>query len=246
MKGLAGKVVLVTGGAGGLGRAIVERFLDEGAKVVATDVRAGEIEPGGALVELIHDVTCPESWAAAMQAAVDAFGPVDIVVNNAGISHLPGLPQDPESVTLDHWRAVQTVNVEGVLLGCQAAIRAMKERGGVIANISSISALQPSPKMAAYGASKAAVHHLTRTVAAYCTQQGYPIRCNSIHPGWIPTAMTRGSRTPEELAAQERAIPMGRFGEAGDVASAVVFLCSDESAYITGSKVVMDGGISMQ
>jgi NAD(P)-dependent dehydrogenase (short-subunit alcohol dehydrogenase family) len=181
-----------------------------------------------------------------MQAALGAFGVVDAVINNAGFANLPGQPQDPESVTLEHWRSVHSVNVEGVLLGCQAAIRTMKQRGGVIVNISSLSALQPSPKMAAYGASKAAVRHLTTTVAAHCAQRGYPIRCNSIHPGWIPTAMTRGARTPQELAALEMAIPMGRFGVPGDVASAVAFLCSDEAAYITGSKVVMDGGISMQ
>jgi NAD(P)-dependent dehydrogenase (short-subunit alcohol dehydrogenase family) len=122
----------------------------------------------------------------------------------------------------------------------------MRERGGAIINISSIAALNPSPKMAAYGASKAAVRHLTRTVALYCAQQGYNIRCNSIHPGWFMTDLVRNSRTPAELKAQSEAIPLRRFGEIEDVANAALYLASDEARYLTGAKLVVDGGVTME
>lgn len=245
MKGLADKVALVTGAAGVFGRAITSRLVAEGAKVIATDRHTTDIETSATVIAVQHDVTDEAAWQFAMSTAITAFGRIDVVINNAGLANLPEA-QDPEHVTLDHWRAVNTVNVEGVLLGCQAAIKAMKTTGGVILNISSIAALKPSPQMAAYGASKAAVRHLTMTVAAYCAQQGYQIRCNSLHPGWIDSEMIRGARTAAELAAQVKAVPMGHFGSPEDVAAAVAFLCSDESGYVTGAKLVMDGGLAMQ
>lgn len=246
MPRLDDRVALVTGAAGAFGRAITARLVAEGARVAATDIVGGTIAPAGDILPLQHDVTDPAAWDAAVAAAIARFGRIDIVVNNAGLALIEG-PQDPEHCTIAHWRAVNTVNAEGVLLGCQAAMRAMKSTGGgAIVNISSLAALNPSPKMVAYGASKAAVRHITRTVAAYCAQQNYNIRCNSIHPGWFPTAMVRASRTPEQLAVQERAIPMGRFGEPAEVAAAVAFLCSDDAAYMTGAKLVVDGGIAME
>jgi 3(or 17)beta-hydroxysteroid dehydrogenase len=245
MRGLGGKVALVTGAAGTLGRAISARLRAEGARVVATDKQPASIARDADLLPLAHDVTDPESWSQVIDASLKAFGVIDAVINNAGIGNLPE-PQDPESVTLAHWRAVNSVNVEGTLLGCQAAMRAMKHRGGVIVNVSSLAALAPSPKMAAYGASKAAVRQLTMTVAAYCAQQGYNIRCNSIHPGWVLSAMTRGARTEEELAALERAVPLKRFATPEEMAATVAFLCSDDASYITGAKLIVDGGIAMQ
>jgi 3(or 17)beta-hydroxysteroid dehydrogenase len=241
---LAGKVVLVTGAAGGFGRAIEHRLLSEGARLVCTDI-APIASSNDQVLALHHDVTSESSWNDAVEAALARFGGIDVVVNNAGVPLSDG-PQDPEHVSLEHWRKIHVVNVEGVLLGCQAAIRVMKNTGGAIVNISSLAALNPSPKMAAYGASKAAVRHLTRTVAAYCAQNGYAIRCNSIHPGWFPTEMVRRSRTPEELAAQERAIPIGRFGEPSEVAAGVAYLSSDDAAYVTGAKLVIDGGVAME
>lgn len=241
----AGKVAIVTGAAGAIGRAIVARLRTDGLLVVATDLRAEEGESAADLLTLTHDVTQSDAWGRVIHLARERFGRIDAIINNAGFANLPE-PQDPESVTLAHWRAVNSVNVEGVLLGCQAGIRAMKKGGGVIVNISSISALSPSPKMAAYGASKAAVRHLTTTVAAYCAQKGYNIRCNSVHPGWILTDMIRGARTADELAAQELTVPVGRFGAAEEVASVVAFLCSEDASYMTGAKLVVDGGIAMQ
>jgi NAD(P)-dependent dehydrogenase (short-subunit alcohol dehydrogenase family) len=247
---VAGKVAVITGAAGAFGQVMVGLFVEEGAHVVACDL------PGTALAELAarhgdavrtveHNVLVEEDWVRVVGVAKSAFGKLDILVNNAGVSQT-GQPQDPEHVKLDQWRAVNSVNVEGVLLGCQAAIRAMKERGGAIVNISSIAALNPSPKMIAYGASKAAVRHMTRTVAAYCAQQGYNIRCNSIHPGWFLTKLVLDSRTPAELEAQEKLIPLRRFGQVMDVARATLFLASDEAQYMTGAKVVVDGGVTME
>lgn len=245
MRGLAGKVALVTGAAGTLGGAITARLRAEGARVIATDKQSCPFVRADDLLPLVHDVTNPESWAYIIDTSLQAFGAIDVVVNNAGLGTLPE-PQDPESVSLAHWRAVNSVNVEGVLLGCQAAIRAMKHRGGVIINVSSLAAFAPSPKMAAYGASKAAVRQLTMTVAAHCAQRGYKIRCNSIHPGWFLSAMTQGARTAEELAAQERAIPMTRFADPEEMASCVAFLCSEEASYVTGARLIVDGGLAMQ
>lgn len=245
---LAGKVAVITGAAGAFGQEMVALFTAEGGRVLATDLPGTPLpvlleRHGEAVATAELDVRDEAAWAAAMSFAAARFDGLDILVNNAGISQT-GAPQDPENVKLDQWRAIHSVNVEGVLLGCQAAIRAMRQRGGSIVNISSIAALNPSPRMAAYGASKAAVRHLTRTVAAYCAQQGFRIRCNSIHPGWFLTDLVRNSRTPAELAAQEQTIPLGRFGKISEVALAALFLASDESAYMTGAKIVIDGGIT--
>jgi 3(or 17)beta-hydroxysteroid dehydrogenase len=241
---LAGKTAIITGAAGGFGTAMTDRMLREGAFVVATDLDVSGIAPQDALLPIAHDVTDEAGWKSVIDAAVRKFGRVDVLVNNAGISQTSGL-QDPEHIDIGQWRAISAVNVEGVILGCQAAIKTMKGHGGSIINFSSIAALDPTPRMLAYGASKAAVLHITRTVAAYCAKQAYNIRCNSIHPGWFPTAMTMSSRTPAEMAAQELAVPLKRFGTAAEIASAVLYLASDEAAYLTGTRLVIDGGVSM-
>ncbi len=247
---LTGRVVLLTGAAGAFGRVMTATFVAEGARVVAGDLPGTPLPElsarhGDAVVTVEHDVRSAEQWSRATEKAKTVFGGLDVVINNAGISQTR-MPQDPEHVDLDQWRAISEVNVEGVLLGCQAAIGAMREKGGVIINISSIAALNPSPRMAAYGASKAAVRHLTRTVALYCAQQGYNIRCNSIHPGWFMTDLVRNSRTPAELQVQSEAIPLRRFGDIQDVANAALFLASDEARYLTGAKLVVDGGVTME
>jgi len=246
---LAGKVALITGAAGAFGGEMVRRFLLEGAKIVASDTEAMGLAAitaphGDAVLTLAADVGCEKDWEKARQLTLERFGRLDILVNNAGLSHT-GAPQDAEHVSLEQWRAVQRVNVEGTLLGCQMAIRAMRESGGSIINISSIAALNPSPTMIAYGTSKAAVRYMTRSVAAYCAAKGYNIRCNSIHPGWFLTPMVRQARTPAELEAQEKTIPLRRFGSLADIAEAAIYLASDQASYITGAKLVIDGGVTM-
>ena len=246
---LAGKVALITGAAGAFGGEMVRRFLLEGAKIVASDTEAMGLAAitaphGDAVLTLAADVGCEKDWEKARQLTLERFGRLDILVNNAGLSHT-GAPQDAEHVSLEQWRAVQRVNVEGTLLGCQMAIRAMRESGGSIINISSIAALNPSPNMIAYGTSKAAVRYMTRSVAAYCAAKGYNIRCNSIHPGWFLTPMVRQARTAAELEAQEKTIPLRRFGSLADIAEAAIYLASDQASYITGAKLVIDGGVTM-
>jgi NAD(P)-dependent dehydrogenase (short-subunit alcohol dehydrogenase family) len=246
---LAGKVALITGAAGAFGGEMVRRFLLEGAKIVASDTEAVGLAAitarhGDAVLTLAADVGCEKDWEKAHQLTLERSGRLDILVNNAGLSHT-GAPQDAEHVSLEQWRAVQRVNVEGTLLGCQMAIRAMRQSGGSIINISSIAALNPSPNMIAYGTSKAAVRYMTRSVAAYCAAKGYNIRCNSIHPGWFLTPMVREARTPAELATQEKSIPLRRFGSLADIAEAAIYLASDQASYITGAKLVIDGGVTM-
>lgn len=238
------RTVLVTGAAGGIGKAITAACLAEGARVVATDLHPAQAVPGDErIVWAQHDVRSESEWGRAINSAQEKFGRLDCVINNAGLSTLDG-PQDPENISLEHWRAVQAINVEGVLLGCKYAIQAMKATGGAIVNISSIAGLRPS-FMCAYGASKAAVRHLTRSVALYCMQRGYAIRCNSVHPGFIVTPMLRASLSPQALEEQKNGIPMHRFGRPEEIAAAVIYLCSEESAYVTGTRLVVDGGILM-
>ena len=246
---LAGKVALITGAAGAFGGEMVHRFLREGAQIVACDVAEAGLAAltarhGDAVLTIPFDVGSETDWGRAGQLTLARFGKLDILVNNAGLSHT-GAPQDAEHVSLEQWRAVQRVNVEGTLLGCQMAIRAMRETGGAIINISSIAALNPSPNMIAYGTSKAAVRYMTRSVASYCAAKGYNVRCNSIHPGWFLTPMVRQARTPAELETQEKSIPLRRFGSLADIAEAAIYLASDEASYITGAKLVIDGGATM-
>ncbi|MBL4575994.1 MAG: SDR family oxidoreductase, partial [Opitutaceae bacterium] len=137
------------------------------------------------------------------------------------------------------------VNVEGVLLGCQHAIRAMRMTGGSIINISSIAGLVATPNLAAYGASKAAVRQLTKSVALHCAQLGCKIRCNSVHPGLIATGLFENTYTVEERTQKLKSIPLGEFGTPEDVATMVLYLASDESCHVTGAKFVIDGGMTM-
>jgi NAD(P)-dependent dehydrogenase (short-subunit alcohol dehydrogenase family) len=179
------------------------------------------------------------------------FTTLDILVNNAGITGFQeGLgPQDPENASLESWRAVHAVNSDGVFLGCKYGIEMMKahQRGSII-NISSRSGLVGIPGAAAYAASKAAVRNHTKSVALYCASQGYGIRCNSVHPAAILTPMWEsmlglGPDRSEKIAQIARDIPMQKMGMPEDVASAILFLASDESKYITGIELTIDGGL---
>ena len=254
MDRLRGKTCLITGAASGIGAAIARAFHGEGAQVVATDI---DIEAGAALAAELGcsfsrlDVGEEGDW----DRIATSWPEIDVLVNNAGITGLEdadGL-HDPEHVSLAEWRRVHHVNLEGVMLGCRYGIGAMKRRGrGSIINMSSRSGLVGIPGAAAYASSKAAIRNHTKTVALYCAQQGWSIRCNSIHPAaiWTPIwePMLGGPETSEaDREARRRAlvadIPARRFGSSDEVASVAVMLASDEAAYINGSELTIDGGI---
>lgn len=249
------KVAIVTGGADGLGAAIARRLVSEGAKVTITDIQA---VAGQALAEELgcnfvnQDVTDEKQWATVIRQVEAKCGALHILVNNAGIAG-PFDNANPETTSLSDWQAVNRVNVEGVFLGCRAAIPALRRSGGgAIINLSSTAALGATPDFIAYGASKAAVRHLTKSVALYCAKNGSNIRCNSVHPGIIltpmlhriieDTARKRGVSAAQVIHEFKSAIPQGEFQKPEDVANAVLFLASDEAKHITGLALVVDGG----
>jgi 3(or 17)beta-hydroxysteroid dehydrogenase len=250
---LKDKVILVTGAGNGIGESIAKRFAEEGAVVITTDIDepavarvAAEISEAGGIAEaILQDVTQENAWQDLMADIIDRYGCLDILVNNAGIA----IPANVEEETLAGWRKTQAVNMEGVFLGCQAAIRVMKEHGGSIINISSIEGIIGEPNTAAYNASKGGVRIFTKSAALHCASQGYSIRINSVHPGYIMTPMVENglAMMPEEeseamLARVLAQIPMGDMGEPVDIANGCLFLASDESKYMTGSELVIDGG----
>ena len=245
-----GKVALVTGAASGLGKASAAMLLREGAKVCLTDIDAAggaDVASGlGRGVTFVeHDVTEPDSWTSAVEQTVARFGGLNILVNSAGIA----LTKTVEETTLEEWRAVHAIDLDGVFLGCKTAIRAIADSGGgSIVNISSISGIIASHNLAAYNSAKAGVRLLTKSVALHCARQGNGIRCNSVHPSFIDTPMLAGLTErygrEEGLAKLGRQIPLGHVGEPDDVAYAVLYLASDESKFMTGAELVVDGGIS--
>ena len=180
-------------------------------------------------------------------AAVDAFGQLDIVVNNAGVA----LGANVEDTTLDDWRKLMSINLDGVFLGTKCAIAAMKDHGGSIINLSSIEGLIGDPNLAAYNASKGGVRIFTKSAALHCAKAGYKIRVNSVHPGYIWTPMVEGyvgaSADPEATKAALAALhPLGHIGEPDDIAYGVLYLASDESKFVTGAELVIDGGYTAQ
>ncbi|MQG83650.1 MAG: glucose 1-dehydrogenase [SAR202 cluster bacterium] len=243
---LDGKVALISGGSKGQGAAEAKLFAQEGAKVVLADILDDEgkkieaeiNETGGEAMYLHLDVTSEADWAAAVRAAVDSYGKLDILVNNAGILLRKGV----EETSAEEWDRVQDVNSKGVFLGVKAAIPAMREAGGgSIVNISSIAGLRGSTSTA-YGASKGLVRLLTKSTAVQYGPEG--IRCNSVHPGIIETDMTEemlDSVGREQWLART---PLRIIANAHDVALGVLYLASDESRYVTGSELVIDGGIT--
>ncbi len=240
---LSGKVALVTGAAGGIGRATVAALAAAGAKVAASDLDAPAL-PGAALA-LAQDITREDHWQRAFGAIESELGGLDILVNNAGIA----LVKDIEATTLEEWRRVIAVNLDGCFLGTRQGIVAMKQRGGVIVNLSSIAGEIATPLFPAYAASKAGVAALTRTAAIHCTDKGYPIRINTLKPGFADTDMVGGIADalgePETVRAKlARYQPMGRLATAEEIAQGVLFLASNQSSYMTGAELVLDGGFT--
>jgi NAD(P)-dependent dehydrogenase (short-subunit alcohol dehydrogenase family) len=250
MERLQGKLCVVTGAGRGIGAAIAKAFADEGASVIVTDKNLEAAQSVAAQIEgaaHLLDVANEDHWA----RLAKIFPAIDVLVNNAGITGFEdgGGAHDPENASLEDWRAVHRVNLDGVFLGCRYAIRAMREaKAGSIINISSRSGMIGIPAAAAYASSKAAVRNHTKTTALYCAQQGLNIRCNSIHPAAIMTPMWEpmlgdGDDRAERLAAFVADTPMRRFGTPDEVAALAVLLASDEAAYMTGSELTIDGGI---
>ena len=247
---LEGKVALISGGARGQGAVEAKLFASEGASVVIGDIlddagrqiEAEIAESGGSATYVHLDVTSESQWNDAVSAAVERYGKLDILVNNAGILIRAGV----EDTTEEDWDRIMGINGKGVFLGTKAAIPAMREAGGgSIINISSIAGMQGSPGASAYSATKGAVRILTKSTAVQYAKEG--IRCNSVHPGLIYTDMTKDTLdTPEGEREWRARVPMGYIGVAEDVAKGVLFLASDESSYMTGSELVIDGGITAQ
>ncbi len=250
MQRLRNKTCVVTGAARGIGRAIASRFHAEGARVILTDIDTAE---GAAAADRIGcrfeplDVREEAQWSRLAQIVPAA----DVVVNNAGVTGFETGPvaHDPEYASLEDWRAVHRVNLDGTFLGCRYAIGAMKAAGtGSIINISSRSGLVGIPGAAAYASSKAAIRNHSKTVALYCAQQGWKIRCNSIHPAAILTPMWEpmlgsGADRAARMQALVADTPLKRFGMPEEVAAIAVTLAGDEATYITGTEVNIDGGL---
>lgn len=253
---LEAKIALVTGGASGLGKAIAQRLASDGASVMITDIRpdiGNETASKGGFLFLEHDVSDESRWTQVVREVETRYGRLDILVNNAGIVG-PSDYASPENSRLNDWKMVFAINVEGVFLGCRAVIPAMRRAGsGSIINISSIAGLLATPYATAYGASKAAVRQLTKSVAQHCAQERLNVRCNSVHPGIVATALwrrhaeatarERGVPIEEIIAEVKASVPMGDFTLPEDVSSIVSFLASEEARHITGAELVVDGGI---
>ncbi len=247
MARLEGKVALISGGARGQGAVEARMFAEEGASVVIGDIlddqgrqTEAELQELGYNVTYIHlDVTSESDWDAAVQAAISTYGKLDILLNNAGIL----IRKNIEETTEEDWDRIFSINAKGVFLGTKAAIPAMRENGGgSIINISSTAGLVGSPNgSASYTATKGAVRLFTKSTAIQHAREG--IRCNSIHPGPIETDMIADTlNDPANMALRMQRLPLGRVGKPSEIAYGAIYLASDESSFVTGSEVVIDGG----
>lgn len=254
MSRVADKVVLVTGAGSGIGRATAKLLAAEGATVIVTDVnRPGGLETvqqianlnsGGRARFEEQDTSMEADWKRIIDDILAREGRLNGLVNNAGIAG--PFPSTFESESLEQWRRILSINVEGVFLGCKYGVPALRSSGGgSIVNLSSLAAFLGTPDLSAYGASKGAVRQFTKTVAIDCARKGYKVRCNSVHPGIIITPMGE-SILPNEKARERtrQRVPVGEFGTPEDIAYGVLYLISDESRFMTGAELVIDGGMN--
>lgn len=254
MKTLQDKVAIVTGGASGIGEACCWALAKAGAKIMIADIQDDKsaslqqsLQAQGYACHWQHcDVTEPGQWESLIAQTVSELGSFDILVNNAGVAIVGSI----EELSLDDWNKTIAINQTSVFLGNQHAIKWMKNNGGgSIINMSSIEGLVGNALAVAYNASKGAVRLLTKSAALHCGQQAYNIRVNSVHPGFVRTPLVEQAfaELPEEFGQQiVAAHPIGRIAEAKEIASAVVFLASEEASFMTGSELVVDGGYTAQ
>lgn len=248
---LAGKIAMITGGASGLGEAIARRFAAEDASVVLADIDelAGR-QLGGELGGLANfeklDVTSEANWVDVLDRVGKRHGHLDILVNNAGITTVGSV----ESLTVERFRTMLEIDLVGVFLGCKHAIRLMKGRNASIINMSSMCGIRAQADLAGYNAAKAGVTHLTKSAALHYAKSGYGIRCNSVHPGAIRTAMLEKvmAQVDDPKALYDGWVsthPIGRLGMPEEIAAMALYLASDESGFATGGEFVIDGGSSI-
>lgn len=250
---LFGKIALITGGARGIGAETARLFVREGAFVIVADIlddlgKGLIAELGADRAVYVHlEVSSELEWEKLTQWIQVQYGHLDVLFNNAGITGVGC--QDPENTNLQVWHHVHAVNLDSVFLGCKMGIRLMKEKGGSIINMSSRSGVVGIPTACAYASSKAAIRNHTKSVALYCAEKAYSIRCNSVQPAailtplWDPMFGDSPSQREQAISAINAGIPVGHMGTPLDVAYAVLFLASDESKYMTGSELTLDGGI---
>ncbi|PIE00653.1 MAG: short-chain dehydrogenase [Thiothrix nivea] len=256
MPRLKDKIALITGAARGIGQAVAELFAKEGAIIIVSDINdeLGNKVARGISQETTYlhlDVGNEKNWITASEYIKRKYGRLDIVVNNAGITGFLETqgPHNPENLDMESWHKVHETNLDGVALGCKYGIQLMKgSRQASIVNISSRSGIVGIPSATAYASSKAAVRNHTKSVALYCAEKQYPIRCNSIHPGAIYTPLWdvmlgEGVQREDAVKAISSEIPLGVMGTPEDVAYAALYLASEESKYVTGIELNIDGGI---
>lgn len=248
---LDGKVAIVTGGTLGIGLAIADKFVEEGAKVVITgrhaDVgeKAAKSIGGSDVIKFVqHDSSDEEGWVKLFDETEKAFGPVTTVVNNAGIA----VNKSVEETTTEEWRKLLSVNLDGVFFGTRLGIQRMKNKnlGASIINMSSIEGFVGDPNLGAYNASKGAVRIMSKSAALDCALKDYGVRINTVHPGYIKTPLVDDLPGAEEAMSARTKTPMGHIGEPNDIAYICVYLASDESKFATGSEFVVDGGYTAQ
>ncbi len=246
---VADKVVLVTGAGSGIGRAAAKLLAAEGATVIVTDInQPGGLETvqqaGGRARFLLHDTAQEADWKRVIDDILAREGRLNGLVNNAGIAG--PFPSTFESETVEQWQRILSINVQGVFLGCKHGVPAIRgSGGGSIVNLSSLAAFLGTPDLSAYGASKGAVRQFTKTVAIDCARKGYKVRCNSVHPGVILTPMGEGILPSDKARERMRKhIPIGEFGAPEDIAYGILYLISDESRFVTGTELVIDGGMN--